>query len=521
MNSFHIAIRRAPPEVLGIISSHLDEQDVFSASQVCQYWRSTLTSFQFLWTRVSCRHAPRTIACLERRGTLPIQLRVKSPFSSMALDHILPVGKEIVSLSVNHDPDKISELHPLFTSSRRFLERLQVHTDHSELRFLWTYEKAILGDFPSLRELFVTQHIIPVDRLTVPNLVHLALEHTGYEGFESVTVQTILDMLSGCPLLETLLLNHAYTIPSATAHRHSSVHLPHLRSIEVGLYEVHSGLITYLDFPNVAVGFREMYLGNLLGDIISPTVATSMQQVLRGVDIHCITLAVATHSNKRTLLLVRFEGPHGSLEISGGDGYYEPEIFFDPQGVLFSHSPHIENVTELRIAGCHLFDIGSELNHITAAMPNIETISFLNCDGPDRFALLTSGSPSSPPFPRLERFMVLGSELGLKEMAEERRELGVPLKTLVIGRSPPGFEPEGLGDHTALRELVADLQVGCPVEIPLWQSGNEIAGIWPTSDDPELVRLKLEPSCSMPDHTRQHLFRDLRLSTVPCRFNTI
>jgi hypothetical protein len=101
-------------------------------------------------------------------------------------------------------------------------------------------------DFPSLRELFVCRYSIPIDQLTAPNLVHLALEHTGCD--RVVTVRCILDMLRGSPLLETLLITHSGVSQDQTPD-HSPVCLPKLRSIELGSYEVRCGLVLHLQFP--------------------------------------------------------------------------------------------------------------------------------------------------------------------------------------------------------------------------------------------------------------------------------
>ena len=54
------------------------------------------------------------------------------------------------------------------------------------------------------------------------------------------------------------------------------------------------------------------------------------------------------------------------------------------------------------------------------------------------FGPLTPTDPSSLPFPHLERIMVSGQESGLREMAKARRDFGVPLKTVGIGRGPRG-----------------------------------------------------------------------------------
>lgn len=53
----------------------------------------------------------------------------------------------------------------------------------------------------------------------------------------------------------------------------------------MGMCEVRSGLITYLDFPqNIAAGFRMMTLSDLYSDIPPPVMA-SMQHVLGRIEI--------------------------------------------------------------------------------------------------------------------------------------------------------------------------------------------------------------------------------------------
>ena len=486
VNSFHTTIR-TPPEILCTISSYFTEEDLFSASQVCRHWRSVLVSSASLWTRISYNRRPgRAIASFARCGSLPIQLLLEPPFPSAFLEGVLLHGNKIISLTVDHKPFWISQLQSLLTFSRPSVERLiLLTTDFRERTPDDQIMHEIWQDFPHLRELFVASHPVPIGRFAAPNLAHLALESTIC--LQKVTAQTILDMLRGCPLLETLLLNYSNIIPPITPYGHSPVRLPHLRSIEVGSCEVYSGLITHLDFPLVVAGFRHMPPDYLCGQI-PPTVLASMQHVLGRVDIRYVTLAAHLWNE---YLSIRFEALHGSLEITTAyliDYHWQPtDILFSPEGVLFSHSPRIENVTEIRIIDCP-FDANQGLDHVGAAMPNVHTIS-IRCSTSHAFGLLTSESPSALPFPRLERVMVLGTELGLEMMAGRRRDLGVPLKTVVIGRDPKGPKYDRLADYTILEELVDDLRVGCPVEIFEWEIGKEIVGFWSAAGVPESVGL--------------------------------
>jgi len=349
-------------------------------------------------------------------------------------------------------------------------------------------ERLHIYSFPSLRELFSRTYSIPIDQFTTPNLAHLALEQGDYQ--QNMTVQILLDMLRGFPLLETLLITGSGVRRNSTRD-HSPVSLPHLRSIEFGAYEVGSGLTTHLQFPpNVAAGFRALPFSDICGDIPLEIVA-AIQHVLRRVDIHSITLAVPFDTREGVELLIRFEGLLGSLEVTihgVNTNAQFWDVFFGTGGMLFSHSPRIENVRELHMTSCPFVD-GRGMDHINAAMPNLVSISFFFCEGPHLYGLLAPANPSSPPFPHLKRVMWLSPELRLISMAKTRRDHGVPLKTLVVGRLPRGsgldyYERGRLEDYTALEELVEDLRVGCPTEILEWGTENEILNVWSTGGIP-------------------------------------
>ena len=400
----------------------------------------------------------------------------------MALENVLLHKNKISSLTIHHHFDPVPLLHRIFMDSKPSVDQVYIYIN--EQRGEESAEREVWQDLTSLRELFVYRYSIPIDHLVAPNLVHLALEEGGY----NPRLKSTLDMLRGCPLLETLLIVHLSDYSDRTR-GHSPICLPHLRAIELGASEVNSGLITHLQFPpNVAVGFRGLGAHAICGEI-APSVMATMQHVLRRVDIRCITLTASPFL--RQLYLVRFEGLGGSLEITilceGGDAQLR-DISFGERGVLFSHSPRIESVRELHIIGLS-FDDNRRLDHISTAMPNLISISFFHCFGLHVFgSLLTPTDPSSPPFSRLECIMVLGQDSGLTEMAKARRNSLVPLKTIVIGRGLEEFEYKHLEDYSALEELVEDLRIGCPTEIVEWGTENEILNILSTSKTPGPVR---------------------------------
>ena len=190
--------------------------------------------------------------------------------------------------------------------------------------------------------------------------MHLVLEQ-----WFNPTANSTLDMLRGCPHWKPSSPTGAATRTQLTI---NLVSLPHLRDIELGVPEVQSELITYLQFPpNVAVGFRTLFVLDICGEISSSVMAT-MQHVLR-VDIAVSRLTLPFPQQHP--YLVRFKRPGGSLEITiaCGDRAQLRDIFFGQGGMLFSHSPRIENVKELHIVGCPFGDHRG-LDHVRAAMLN-------------------------------------------------------------------------------------------------------------------------------------------------------
>jgi hypothetical protein len=130
--------------------------------------------------------------------------------------------------------------------------------------------------------------------------------------------------------------------------------------------------MVYLQFPpNVAVGFRVMFVTEVCGDI-PLVVMAAMQHLLGRIDVRCITLAVSQGPGGEVGLLIRFEGLRGSLEITTGYTHARLQsALFDPRGVLSSHPLRIENVRELHIVGCS-FDDGQGLHHINTAMATVK-----------------------------------------------------------------------------------------------------------------------------------------------------
>jgi len=228
------------------------------------------------------------------------------------------------------------------------------------------------------------------------------------------------------------------------------------------------------------VGFRELRMF----DNIPQVVRAAIQHVLGRVDIRCVTLAVpdeAMHQanggmdlDRGVYLLIRFEGLGGSLEITDFGRATHQNIFFGPEGVLFSYSPPVKDVKELHIIGCSF-----DHEHIYTAMPNLVSISIFRCTACSLSELLIPAHLPSPPFPHLERITVLGQGSGLGEVAKRRKDCGIPLKTVIVGRGLVEYDHP---DYSELGEFLDELHIGYPTKTLQWETKNEVLHIWATDE---------------------------------------
>ena len=128
---------------------------------------------------------------------MPIQLKFDQQPSIEVLEYILLRQNKLTSLTVRRDAYRGPPLHRLLALSIPSLERLHIYSGMQGQEDGEQRTSDIWQDFPSLRELFVSQYPIPIGQLAAPNLIHLALEIGGEE--REFTIRSILDMLPDRP----------------------------------------------------------------------------------------------------------------------------------------------------------------------------------------------------------------------------------------------------------------------------------------------------------------------------------
>ena len=257
-NTFNTAAE-LPSDIIVMIPLFLPEDfDSLALSHVCRRWRTIVNSAPLLWRRMDCRDLNRTVIGLEHLKSTSLRLKLNRNFSTDALNTALDRGCNIASVIADISLSQIQSFHKrLVTPSVEELV-LFIYGDGGAAREGGEPTTVnIEGEFTSMRRLFISGCFLPIDRVAAANLIHLSLESFH---LSTITAQSVLNMLRGCLRVETVLIN---TI-SGDSIRHplqsyKPVTLPKLHSIELGHFEVCSGLIIPLHFPQgVAVGFRSM-----------------------------------------------------------------------------------------------------------------------------------------------------------------------------------------------------------------------------------------------------------------------
>ena len=209
IRNMHIPVNRLPPEILSKILEHRRcEKDLVTATHVCRYWRSTLTSSPPLWTRfrfLSIRDVDRTLAYLERSKSATVDIKIYTNHSQDpgSLQLFAPHISRTRSFAIqgSHGVHAASSL--LLCSPAPFLEYLEMRAYGGPVGDLHNF----LGrQAPSLRSA-IFQGIFPVleSPFPLPNLTEftlIVLEEAG-----AIRISSLFHFLSNCPQLRKISID--------------------------------------------------------------------------------------------------------------------------------------------------------------------------------------------------------------------------------------------------------------------------------------------------------------------------
>lgn len=199
-------VQQLPPDVIIEIASYLkpgacggDYQPLVVISQVCRYWRETLTLNSASWRFISSEYAGLVPLCLERSGSYPLEVDLStSAMFPHTIQHIGPHANRLATLRCYLDEaditffqtfSRLDRAPNLHTFSIRTAEALPVDPQ--------TIEMALFsGDMPSLHTLELCPFPVTPQFVGFKHLTNLRIEVI-YS-----TLTSILDLLAANPLLE-------------------------------------------------------------------------------------------------------------------------------------------------------------------------------------------------------------------------------------------------------------------------------------------------------------------------------
>jgi len=187
-----------------ILECRTRECDLVAATQVCRYWRSTLTSSPSLWTcfQFQSRYdLGRTLTYLKRSKSAPIDVGVDTDSAENldALEYLAPRIARMRSLDIRASHD-IHSASLLFCNPAPLLQRLEILAFEDVVHLPDNF----LGQqAPSLRSVSLV-HIFPrlESLFPLPNLTefHLSL----VDGATPFRVGALFQFLSESPLLQKI-----------------------------------------------------------------------------------------------------------------------------------------------------------------------------------------------------------------------------------------------------------------------------------------------------------------------------
>jgi len=203
-----VPVNRLPPEIFSrVLELHTREQDLVTATHVCQHWRSTLISTPSLWSCFRFQSSPdldRTLTYLERSKSalIDISIDIDSRGDHEALDYIAPHISRTRSLII-HDSLDIRAASLLFCNPAPSLQRLEFYTFES---FVSLPDNFLGRQAPLLRSISFSR-ICPTfeSPFPLPNLTELYLFMPEDSG--PFRISGLFQFFSDSPVLQNIRIS--------------------------------------------------------------------------------------------------------------------------------------------------------------------------------------------------------------------------------------------------------------------------------------------------------------------------
>lgn len=233
---------------------------LLSLTHVCRCWRSTALQYPLLWTQVWAGNRELAEAFLRRSGSADVDVTLSHADLSSALaqefsDLIRPHSHRVSALTLRCNAPGVVDIFAFLKYPLANLSRLDINASLSKVHH-WPAPRPPIVVDPvvgteqrPLHSLTLRSAIIPFTSPLFRDLRSLSLFDQNRVDTVPPTLETFLDVLQGCPNLESLVIERAgprCQIPHYNPGRF--VELPHMRSLTTEKNEAEdiAGLLDHL-----------------------------------------------------------------------------------------------------------------------------------------------------------------------------------------------------------------------------------------------------------------------------------
>ena len=212
-----------------MVTSHLGNDDLFTAAHVSSHWRATLLSFPSLWSHIQYGNDEEMLTMLQRSKSAPLHVSVEfgTP-SEEVTDSLYNNSARIVSLR----SDSRVVLRKLLAHPMTSLKMLSIDVDGFEVvDGPWNPTGEPARVVPSLRALSVRGNIEGLG-FCVPHLTHFKFHGWFSFGTGGEVLLSVLGVFRQCPMLEVVDVGwgeELYISENLIFAKEDVVSLPHLR----------------------------------------------------------------------------------------------------------------------------------------------------------------------------------------------------------------------------------------------------------------------------------------------------
>ena len=462
---------KLPSEILSRIPQSLPIRDLIAATQVCRYWRTTLTSCGPLWCTINCKRGPEALTCLHRSKGSPIHVSVTKFPDDEVLARLSPHTGRIKSLHLQSRWSVAQSVFARFTDPAPNLEMLTIICRPFTAAAGPVPSTLLTGNLPKLQSLTLQGLSSDLASFVLPSLTYFELSNVTSPPL-SISLSNLLAFFERSPLLESVCLDfHGECVHDSPTEK--VVPLKALKTLYIsgsGLVgQGNNSLLARLELQK-GVDVTVVLLINGGPNAIAHAIPPHPERLPFMLGIKRVYAEILPAHGRCTF---RFPGENGKVTVMARWPITNPNLDNLVMGSIQSFLPlSTEGVEELYIQGYQAPE-DSYLPALGAfeSLPNLRSILMVHCDSTVLLRALRQPTRHlvTPKLRTLKLYLHqerTASGEGLVELVKYRVSNGAKLEKLSI-LAPTVIVP--VVDVMALKPYVEDVEYRMDDSIPSFE----------------------------------------------------